>query len=264
VVGRVELPFVRERLAGLGVTASSRTAPPSGEWVLVVDCYDPEVRRASGRCDEAALRVLVDDLGEPPPIGYDVVWNPNAHGDAGMYTPFDGEVITGPSAVPVRAGLPRWSPEGGACIGIALGGGSISAPLREIIARLARVSGTTLAVAGDAGPAGCERIEPARLWARLARCDRLLVSAGTSIWEAAVVGIPVVVLQIAENQRLNAEWVRRQGIPTIDATAGADAAAIADAVAAALPHARSLPNLDGGAARVADALFARAARALSR
>ena len=46
--------------------------------------------------------------------------------------------------------------------------------------------------------------------------------------------------------------------------AAADAGAIADAIAAALPHARSLPNLDGGAARVADALFARAARALSR
>jgi len=260
VVGRVEIPFVRRRLCELGVDTSVEVPARPGEHVLLVDSYDDEVREACARRASSALRVLVDDLGERPPQGYDVVWNPNVYGNAGMYAPFGGHVITGPSAVPVREGLPRWSPVASGCTGVVVGGGSIAVPLQEALVRLATRTGVvSFAAAGDWAPSSWERIDASELWTGLARCDRLLVGSGTSVWEAAAVGIPVVVLQVAQNQRLNAEWVRRHGVPTIDATGVRGVDVIADAIAAALPRARPLPRLDGGASRVAAALHARAA-----
>ena len=138
--GEVTLPFVQVRLEEVGV-AMAADLPDSGEGVLVVDTYDIGERVACA-ARAAALRVLVDDLGEAVPSGYDAVWNPNAYGVAELYSSFDGPVLTGPEMVPIRGDLPRWQGTGEGRVGVLLGGGRTPEHVTGALARAATPGST--------------------------------------------------------------------------------------------------------------------------
>jgi hypothetical protein len=250
--GDAHLDFVRHRVAALGVGV--RHELPTGlEAVLVVDTYDPERRARLGESGTGnSLRVLVDDLGEPVPKGYDLVWNPNAYGSPALYPGFTGEVVTGPDSVPIRRGLPAWRGAGAGSTGVMLGGAPPPPPLREAVALLAeRIGHDNVVGTGTSVPQECRRVEATDPWSGLAGCARLVTAAGSSVWEAANVGIPVVVVQTASNQALVFEWAGRGGAPRINALAFRGGIGLADALGDALDAAARLPEIRSGADSVA-------------
>jgi hypothetical protein len=100
---------VKARLSECGIRLL-KSPPSDAISVLIVDSYDEDIRRSAVSTTRARVRVLVDDLGELAE-GYDVIWNPNAYFADSLYAGFEGRVISGEKTVPIRSGLPKWTPE---------------------------------------------------------------------------------------------------------------------------------------------------------
>ena len=81
----------------------------------------------------------------------------------------------------------------------------------------------------------------------------MVTAAGATAWEGAMVGIPMVVVAIAENQRLNYRWARNCGLPGANALL-VDAEFLAHQLRALIPAAMIAPPLTNGAGRVANEL----------
>jgi hypothetical protein len=250
MIGEVAIPFAAKRLRRLGVTVCSLPEKVESD-VLVVDTYDPNARRMWSSAGDFRLRVLVDDLGGRVPTGFDVVWNPNAYGHRGLYPDFTGVLLTGADSIAIRSDLTRWTGGVAGRVGVAPGGGKILPVLAESFRRVAAFfADHEFAASGDWVPAGWRVIDSQRPWTELTRCERIIVTGGIMTWEAAVVGIPVVVLKTANNQHLVIRWAADHGIPTIDASSTQSPKKLALAVATALPLARPLPGLASGSASV--------------
>jgi hypothetical protein len=250
--GEVTLKFAERRAAALGVAIMDR---PSDEGaVLLVDVYGQRERLSLAGWPGVARRVLVDDLGGAVPIGYDVVWNPNGYGDLQLYAQFSGEVIAGVDCVPIRRGLPQWVGGGGGAV--SFGGGKLPFALRSALTLLpstiAEPEGWSV---GEYTPPGWRRAREDDTWTDLRHASWLIAAAGSTIWEAAAVGIPVVVVVIAENQSLIGKWTASHGAPVIDIRDRTDPADIAEALATHTEEARRLPRLQSGADAVARRLL---------
>ncbi len=251
--GRLELGFAQARARGLEAWREASRVDPE---VLVVDSYDPVRRQRALRHPSAVLRVLVDDASGPVADGYDAVWNPNAYASIGRYHAFGGLALAGPSALPIRLDLPVWEAPGHGTA-VTLGGGAPPPSLREAVALLAATgSASDWSGLGDWLPESCVRLEPRRPWHGLVQASRLLTAAGSTVWEAAAVGVPVAVVLLADNQREVFQWVRSQGVPAVNPEEHATPASLAAALAAALTLARPLPPLRSGADHVARCLAA--------
>jgi hypothetical protein len=251
--GVVSLDFVTSRLAHAGIPVV-RPGTAAGD-VLVVDSYDTRLRAAAAGVGGFGHRLLVDDLGGELPTGFDSVWNPNPYGHERLYPGFPGRVFAGPDWVPVRGDLPQWRGGSGLTV-VSLGGGRIPGGLREAMTQLARLLPTAeFAMAGEWAPRGWRRIPRDDLWAAVVTAGRLITAAGTTVWEAAAVGVPVIVVQTADNQRHVYRWVRDASVPGLDATV-TDAEYLAVQLRALLPVAAPLPPLTSGADRLAAALLA--------
>jgi hypothetical protein len=248
--GSIELPFVRDRLERSGLAPGDRWVARAD--VLVVDTYDPALHRTAG--PDAALRVLVDDLGGAVPPGFDAVWNPNAYGSASLYPGFGGAVIAGPEHVAIRDDLLPWEGRVDQTTVVSLGGGSPPARVREALAHLGGLMpDQAFAITGEWAPSGWRMIPPDQLWPTARRATRLVTAAGITVWEAAAAGIPVLLLQTAPNQRLVFGWARDAGAPGLD-TQVVEPDSLARALAGLIPSARPLPPLTNGAGRVARCL----------
>jgi ribosomal protein S18 acetylase RimI-like enzyme len=251
IAGEVTLSFVAERLRRLGITTHPAAEVGYAD-VLLVDTYDAASRVACGDAD-ATVRVLVDDAGELVPPGYSVVVNPNAYGAPGLYAAFPGPVLTGPENVPLRGDLPTWSGAGRGRLGAALGGALPPQLLREALTLVAETSGAQAHIAARpfAQWAGADEGAP---WQQLADCDTVIVAGGAMMWEAAAVGVPSVVVQLAHNQRLAVSWAEAQGVPVVDAVGARSSSALGERIAASLPHARPLPPIRDGSRGLAERL----------
>jgi UDP-2,4-diacetamido-2,4,6-trideoxy-beta-L-altropyranose hydrolase len=258
VWGTVSIPFVKARLKESGIALHN--SAPSGEIsVLMVDSYDEHIRRSVPGATRARLRVLVDDLGELTE-GYDVIWNPNAYSADSLYSGFTGRVISGPESVPIRSGLPRWSAASPA-IAVTLGG---TRP-RDWLVEAVRIWSGSLPdqpVAGESSwiPSAWKAVSAERAWSAFAKCSMMVSSAGSTVWEAANVGIPVCLLMTASNQRLAAEWAVGHGVPLLDAVDERDPAAFAKSLNAAIGRASVLPHLRSGARAAARTIHRIAAK----
>ena len=247
VWGDVDIAFVARRLnqLGIGVGKSQPWWDPSS--VLVVDTYDPAERARLATIQGPRRRILVDDEGSPVPAGYDAVWLPSAAGHAGLYPEFAGTVFTGPESVALRGGLPIWNSAPPSRVGVLLGGGAVQGNVSAALASLAtKMSRIQFAAAGTGVPRAWVRLNADDPWVTLARCDHLLAGAGSIMWEAAAVGIPVVLLLTAENQRRNFEWAQSSGVPCVVAV-GKGAGDLCQALQDAIPRATPLPRILNGA-----------------
>lgn len=255
VAGDVSLAFVEERLQSLGLRAQPSAEWPSGA-VLVVDSYDEVVRREGGLRGGYVRKVLVDDIGGVVPPGYDTVWNPNPYGCSSLYPGFTGTLVTGYEAVPVRADLPRWQGPGSGLVGVALGGGQIAPMLIRLFEGLAeRLSTLRFAAVGDWVPPTWERISSHRPWGGLSACATVILAGGTMTWEAAYVGVPVVIVQTADNQQGVAEWAARQEVPVLDLRQRLDGTEeLLTRLQSALLYARPLPPIQPASDLVARGL----------
>jgi hypothetical protein len=255
-VGLLGLDFVAAHYHDQGIAGSDRE--PADSEIVVVDSYDPGCRFEMARTTSPVLRVLVDDLGGSPPAGYEVIWNPSPYGSAELYWGFGGTVLAGIGRLAVRADLPRWTGGSGELV-VSLGGATPAAPIQEALEQLARMAPETrFAITGSWGPDQWRRIDPGAFWAETARAKALIVGAGSSVWEAAAVGVPVILLEVAANQRLTYRWARDAGVPGLK-TSLVDSDFLAHQLRALLPAARPLPPVRSGTARVASELAGLAA-----
>lgn len=257
LVGTIGIEFVADRAATIGIAPES--GPLTSGDVLIVDTNDPAERHRAAREGGFGTRVLVDDLGGPVPAGYDVVWNPNPYGIAALYPDFAGRVLTGPGVVPLRTELPSWAGPGDGSTVLSMGGGTPTRGVIDALHRLARLlPRERFQVAGRWGPRRWPTVDPGGLWSAASRASRLVTAAGTTTWEAAAVGVPVVLVQLADNQRLVFRWARDCGVPGVDATV-LDGEKLARQLSRLLPLARPLPPLTGGAGQVVAELCQRLA-----
>lgn len=250
--GTIAIPFVAQRLELLGIRVESPEAYPDDGEILAVDSYDLDRRRGGARAANASVRILVDDGAGPVFPGYDLVWWPAPFGDRQQYSRHDCDVLTGPEFVPLRDGLPAWSPNQSERIGVSLGGGALPEALASALRMVGERIGTANLVASGAWvPASWEQVAAGRLWESVAHCDRMLVAGGVSALEAAAVGVPVVVIGHADNQLATLAWARANGVPTVDVPRFRDEAELVRAIEVAIPNAVPLPPLTDGSMRVA-------------
>lgn len=259
--GVLSIPFVRERFDALGILPEpARTPVPAGA-ILAVDSYDPAIRQSGAAASAPSVRLLVDDGCADVPAGFDAIWWPAPFGERDRFSGFSGQVFTGTDAVALRAGLPRWQPDGSGRTAISLGGGEVPEALASAMRQLSeRAWWTAFSATGGWVPDSWHRIPPARLWTGVSQCDRLIVAGGVSALEAAAVGIPVVVVAFAENQYPTLAWAREAGVPAVEALEVKDASKLAGILEQALRAASRLPRLTDGSARVAARLAALASR----
>jgi hypothetical protein len=242
--GNIDLGFVRRRAEALGVAIVDERS--NERSLLLVDVYDEAERRSLGGVRAGTCCVLVDDLGGSVPAGYRAVWNPNAYGRADLYPSFGGEVIAGTDAVPIRRGLPRW--QGGGPGAVSFGGGDLPTPLRAALAQLPLTLEMPHGWAvGAFVPPGWRRANEDDVWADLHKAAYLITAAGSTLWEAAAVGIPVVVVIFAENQALIGKWANEMDVPVIDVRDRTDSSYIVAELARRVPVARTLPRVESGA-----------------
>lgn len=250
--GHVDLQFARRRADSLSVPIVDQA--PEESSVLLVDVYDEAERLSLAGASPASRRVLVDDLGGYVPGGYHAVWNPNAYGRADLYRPFGGEVIAGDDCVPIRRGLPRWLRNGSGAV--SFGGGELPAPLRDALSQLPVVlempQGWSV---GGYSPPGWRRANQDDTWSDLHRAAWMITAAGSTVWEAAAVGIPVVVVVFADNQALVGKWAIEKGVPVIDVRNRTDSSRITADLARKVTEAQVLPRLQSGADVVAHRLL---------
>ena len=251
VWGRVDISFVARRLTQLGIGLGKSEPgwdPPS---LLLVDTYDPIERARLATIQGPRGRILVDDAGEPVPAGYDGVWLPSGAGYGGLYPEFPGTVFTGLESVALRGDLPAWNPAPPLRVGVLLGGGALPGDVPAALARLAaKMHPVQFATADASLHPGWVPLNANDPWVELAKCDRLLAGAGSIMWEAASVGIPVVLLLTAENQQRNFQWGRSSGVPCVVAV-GKGAGELCQALLEAIPRATPLPRILNGAGRLA-------------
>jgi spore coat polysaccharide biosynthesis predicted glycosyltransferase SpsG len=255
IVGEVTIPFVRHRLEDSGIRIAE-TAPDDTDAVVVSDSYEPAVRQRAAAMRQAALRVFMDDLAEPVPAGFEVVWNPNACGSLHLYRGFDGHVIAGPSVVPLRADLPIWRKPSSERVGITLGGASPPSTVRRALLELREAMGNTPFSATGGWAPDAAVVTPEKPWESLVRCSAVITAAGATLWEACAVGMPVVVVKTAGNQRMVFDYAEANGLPTVNAMEQKDHAILRDALMAALPHAQTGPKIGNGAPVVVEQLEA--------
>lgn len=250
VIGKVDIPFVGRRIAAAGATLNH---VPENPHVLLVDSYDPEVRAMPVNGTDGALRVVVDDVGGAAD-GYDVVLNPNAYPANHLYPHFRGVTISGKALI--RSALPRW--QGGAGgIGVSLGGGRAHPWLVESLRRWAEgLTQPPVTAVGSWVPEGWILMEPENTWTAFAKCAMLLTAAGSTVWEAANVGIPVCILKTAPNQELLARWAKAEGVTVIDATRPIPLDLLRDSLPPRAGAAKPLPYVENAAKEIAATLYA--------
>jgi hypothetical protein len=251
--GTVEIDFVRRRAERAGVPIVEALNPDVS--VLIVDVYDGIERAALGQTGAASVRVLVDDFGEDIPTGYSVVWNPNAYGRQSLYCGFDGYVLAGRRYVPVRDGLPTWV--GGGEGAVSFGGTRIAKRLNILLEALPAACGvSTLQCVGTPLPPCCRPVPPDDIWNSLKRAAWLISAAGSTIWEAAVVGIPFVAVILDDNHEVAAQWVASSGAPVVDLRSIENPEKAISTLSAAVSQARPLPKLEPNAGAVVEELRA--------
>lgn len=254
--GSVTIPFAEQRAESLGVLIVAQ--PRRVGSILLVDVYDEAERLALSSSQAGSRRVLIDDLGASVPCGYDAVWNPNAYGDSSLYQGFSGEVIAGPDYIPIRRGLPHWVGDGTGAV--SFGAGELPMVLRLALSQLPGALGVPAGWSvGECSPPGWCRVNPADHWSDLKHARWLITAGGSTLWEAATVRIPVVVVVFAENQALVGEWAAGNGAPVMDVRGRTDPVAISAELARMVLNARALPPLESGAEAVARRLFQLAA-----
>jgi hypothetical protein len=168
-----------------------------------------------------------------------------------LYPGYPGPVVSGSDHLAVRDALPAWT-GGSDEVVVSLGGSQPPPQITAALEQLAQLApDVAFAITGPWAPDGWRRLEPERFWNEAAAAKALVLAAGSAVWEAAVVAVPVILLEIADNQRLTYRWGRDAGVPGLKASL-VDSDFLAHQLRALLPAARPLPKVTSGAARVAD------------
>jgi len=240
---------LREHVSGRGVGVRHLAEPAGGEadlrctialadrlgaaWV-VVDGYRFDARYQAA-LTAAGLRVLwIDDDAHAASYTAEVIVNQNLHARPEMYRrlPPGTRLLLGPRYAllrpefrrrrepPDRTSLPRR-------ILVSAGGGDAGALIPTILEGIAGLDRDPIEVTIVAGPhastsllrAAADRLAPrARvlpfvedMTAVMAGCDLAVSAAGSTVWELLALGVPSMLVELADNQAWTAAELDRRG-----------------------------------------------------
>ncbi len=194
-------------------------------WI-VVDGYhfDSAYQRA---IKEAGFKLLVlDDSGSAPPYSADLVLNQNAHAASSLYNHREPHtrLLLGPRYALLRREFRRWRewnrdfPEVGRKILVSMGGSdpdNVTAKVIQAIQALPSLNLETVVLVGGSNPhLQCIHdllspdghsirlmIDAANVGEWMAWADVMVSGAGTTFWEMCLLGLPGMLVVLAENQQ---------------------------------------------------------------
>ena len=192
--------------------------------------YQRQVRKARHRL------LVIDDMAHLKHYHVDVLLNQNLHAEQLQYVcEPDTLLLLGTNYILLRREFFAWKgwtreiPEVACCVLITLGGGDPENNTLKLIHAL-QESGTTdleAVVVIGAGNPNASVLEKAAKQSRIpislvrdaknmpelmARADVAVSAGGSTAWELAYMGLPNLVLVLAENQRAIAEGLQAQGV----------------------------------------------------
>lgn len=268
-----------------------RVALEWGATWVVIDGYHFDTKFLAALQRGEMRSLIVDDLGRPGPFPGDVVLNQNPQASVALYP--DG--VTGRHlllglryamlrreflASPKRA---RTSPDVRKVL-VTLGGADPDNTTLKVIDALSRLSAADIEVVVVAGPANPHLAElqaavassnrpidlqtnPPDMPALMDWADIAISAAGSTCWELAYMGLPSLLIVLAENQREGAEALHRKNVAR---NLGWHAALDAESISAEIGHIlaangarqemseNGLALIDGGGARrVVESLLGR-------
>lgn len=207
----------RAEIRGSGYAAAETLAATAPGTVLVSDSYDLDADDLERLAGGSALHVVIDDEGALPRYPCDVVVNPNLGAATAPYRSA-GCVLAGPRyallraearALAARPGRPATEPR----VVVAFGGGRWAPGAIRLLAALgglARDGATVLAPAADPPP-GVMAIAPASLLDALHGADLAVLAGGVTKYEAAALGVPMLLCAVVAHQRAGVAAVAAAG-----------------------------------------------------
>jgi UDP-2,4-diacetamido-2,4,6-trideoxy-beta-L-altropyranose hydrolase len=223
-----------------------------GARFAVVDGYHLGAAHQEALAGVGARLLVIDDAGETATKAAALVLNQNAHASKSLYGALGSgaELLAGPSYALLRrefrdsAGA-RVTAEHARRVLVTFGGADTAQLSPLALEALAPLDGLdVLLVAGAANPRASELRAPegARARVRVAVdasdmaekmrwADLALIAAGTTTWELAASGVPIIALFTAENQRGVAAAIKDLGFgESLGDATGVTAKVIRDAV----------------------------------
>jgi UDP-2,4-diacetamido-2,4,6-trideoxy-beta-L-altropyranose hydrolase len=214
------------------------------DWV-VVDGYQFSAEYHASIRRRGCRVLVVDDCGICGPDGADVVLNQNLHAREEMYGSLERgtQLLLGPKFAMLRREFSGWRgwrreiAEVGRKILITMGGsdpGNFSAQICGALEGL-RIEGAEIRIAaGSSNPHIASLQGIAEKWGGVVRveenvsdmpklmawADVVVSSAGSTCWELCMLGLPSVLVVVAENQEPVARELGRMGV-AVDASSGA-------------------------------------------
>lgn len=220
---------IGERARRVGVEVHEVTCSPGGRDdalhlagmgpdLVVVDGYEFDSAFFGTLADEHCPHVVVDDNGDTSAIAPIMVINQNPHARPAMYDHLAShpQLLLGLDFVLLREEIrraPRREPghRDDEVVFVALGGSDPRGLTQPIARELARAGVAARVAVGAATPHresvidalltdGVDVIEPSEFEVELATAAVAVVGAGSTMWEAAYLGVPSVGVVVAPNQ----------------------------------------------------------------
>lgn len=255
--------------------------------LIVVDGYRFYTDFQSAVSAPGRRVMVIDDNGELAPYRTDVILNHNPYADYSDYASraSGATCLVGAPYTMLRpefTAYADWARETGNAsrLLVAIGGTDATGVTAQVISALEGVNETRLDVTVAAkAPADAPDTASHKyaygpiedMAAAMAQADAAVIGAGTTLWEAAYMGLPCIALIVADNQVRAGEYFETQRCGyVLDARGGLDNGQLVQAVQTLIadPMRRRAFSENGrrvvdgaGAARVAEALLAPQAQA---
>jgi UDP-2,4-diacetamido-2,4,6-trideoxy-beta-L-altropyranose hydrolase len=175
--------------------------------IVVVDGYGFTEHYFQVLEQQAVPYVVIDDNGDVRPRRAMLVINQNPHADASMYPGHDpGRLLLGTKFALVRSEVTRLvnlNPpslhSSAPSVLVSIGGTDIGSLTRAVTEALLTSSALRVTASLAHPPAGVSAAPP-DIAIPLSQATVAVIGAGSTLWEACVLGVPAVALVVADNQ----------------------------------------------------------------
>jgi UDP-2,4-diacetamido-2,4,6-trideoxy-beta-L-altropyranose hydrolase len=235
------------RIATVGTPAETAAlAREIGARFAVVDGYHLGADEQDALVATGARLLVIDDRGETATAAADLVLNQNASATPELYPTLDAQLLLGLGYVLLRREFRvappnhHHVPEVARHVLVSFGGADTANLTPLAIEALAPLDGLeVLAIAGMANTHTADLVVPTGAHAairivpfvedmavHMRRCDLAIVAAGSTCWELAACGVPMIAVAVADNQLAVAESLGKLGIGVPLTLDGLDAATL--------------------------------------